>query len=168
MNLANVKLVVTDMDGTLLNRNHEISPLFNALFEELLKHDITFVAASGRPFYGMANKLHHIMDDVIIVAENGGLVVKDNDTLLSNPIKPQHLKELIELILGIENTHPVFCTRHKAYVMSTSQSLLYLLSEYYEHYEVIDSTDSIKDDVYKIALYHEESSERYIYPYVKH
>lgn len=168
MDLRNVKMVVTDMDGTLLNKKHEISPLFNSLFKELLTYNITFVAASGRPFYGMANKLRHIKDDIIIVAENGGLVVKNNETLLSNPIDKKHLCQLLKLIVGIENTHPVFCTRHKAYVMSNSEPLLHLLKEYYGNYEIIQSTDLIDNEVYKIALYHEESSEKYIYPHVKH
>ncbi len=168
MDLSKVKLVVTDMDGTLLNKNHEISPLFNSLFKQLIKHNITFVAASGRPYYGMIDKLHHIKDDIIIVAENGGLIIKDDHTLLSNPIKSDHLKELTDLILTIENTHPIFCTRHKAYVMSNSKPLLHLLSEYYAQYEIITSPEAIQEHVYKIALFHEESSEQYIYPFIKH
>ena len=48
MDLSKVKMVVTDMDGTLLNSQHEVSDKFFFLFEELKKRDIKFVAASGR------------------------------------------------------------------------------------------------------------------------
>ena len=37
MDLSQIKLVVTDMDGTLLNSNHEVSSLFLELFEQLNK-----------------------------------------------------------------------------------------------------------------------------------
>lgn len=167
MNLSQVKLVATDMDGTLLNAHHNISPLFFKLFKKLIKHDIIFVAASGRPYYGMIDKLKVIKDNIIIVAENGGLAVQDNDVFLSNPIKEKNLNRIINKIGDISNAHPVFCTRHKAYVMSKSERLLGLLSEYYNNYQIISTPNAIEEDVYKIALFHEESSEKHIYPHVK-
>ncbi|GAL72795.1 HAD family hydrolase [Jejuia pallidilutea] len=167
MNLSQVKLVVTDMDGTLLNTQHEVSSLFYHLFEKLKQHNIIFVAASGRPYYGMVDKLSSIKNHMIIVAENGGLAIQGNSVFLSNPIKPKNLLRIITIINTIDNTHPVFCTRHKAYVMSKSKPLLNLLQEYYKNYELIDTPEIIEDEVYKVALFHEESSEKYVYPSVK-
>jgi len=60
MDLSQIKLIVTDLDGTLLNSNHEVSDLFFELFEALKKHDILFVAASGRPYYSIIEKLDPI------------------------------------------------------------------------------------------------------------
>lgn len=167
MNLSEVKLVVTDMDGTLLNSYHNISPLFFQLFKKLIKHKVIFVAASGRPYYGMIDKLESIKDNIIIVAENGGLGIHDNDVFLSNPIKRKNFNRIIDKISNINSAHPVFCTRHKAYVMSKSEKLLNLLSEYYSNYQIISSPAAIEEEVYKIALFHEESSEKYIYPYIR-
>lgn len=168
MNLSEVKLVATDMDGTLLNSRHEISPLFFKLFKKLIKHDIIFVAASGRPYYGMIDKLDSIKHHIIIVAENGGLALQNDTTFISNPIKPKNLSRINTIINSIDDVHPVFCSRHKAYVMSKSKQLMGLLSEYYNNYTIIESSDAIDDDIYKIALFHEENSEKHIYPAVKH
>lgn len=168
MNLSEVKLVVTDMDGTLLNKKHQISPLFFKLFNKLIKHDIIFVAASGRPYYGMVDKLDAIKKNVIVVAENGGLAIQNGNTFISNPVKPENLNRINTIINSIDNVHPVFCSRHKAFVMSKSKRLMNLLAEYYNNYTIIDTPDAIDDDVYKIALFHEENSEKYIYPSVKH
>ncbi|GAA3580318.1 HAD family hydrolase [Snuella lapsa] len=168
MNLSQVKLVVTDMDGTLLNSNHEVSSRFFELFKKMKTHDILFVAASGRPYYGIVTKFDTIKDDMIIVAENGGLVVKNGNTLLSNPIKKDNLSEITGLVASLSNVHPVFCTKQKAYVMSKSKPLLDLLSEYYACYELIETPEYIDEDIYKIALFHEENSEKHIYPHVKH
>lgn len=168
MNLSQVKLVVTDMDGTLLNSNHEISTIFFQLFKKLKSHNIIFVAASGRPYYGIIDKLKSIKDDIIIVAENGGLIKKNGETLLSNPIKSSNLSEITKLVNSLKDVHPIFCSQNKAYVMSKSKPLISLLSEYYADYVLIDSVKEVTDDVYKIALFHEESSEKNIYPHVKH
>ena len=43
MNLSNVKLVVSDMDGTLLNSNGKVSSLFFELFQQLKKQNIHFI-----------------------------------------------------------------------------------------------------------------------------
>ena len=65
MDLSQIKMVVTDMDGTLLNSKHEVSPRFFEIFEELKKKDIIFVAASGRQYNSMVAKLESIKTDII-------------------------------------------------------------------------------------------------------
>jgi Cof subfamily protein (haloacid dehalogenase superfamily) len=168
MDLSKVKLVVTDMDGTLLNSKHEVSPLFFELFNKMIAHNILFVAASGRPHYSITEKFEPIKNDIIVVSENGGLVSKKNKILLSTPLKENNLSDIVSLINPLKNTHPVFCGKSKAYVRSSSKMLLNLLTEYYPNYVLIEDTSEIKEPVYKIALFHEENSEKYIYPHVKH
>lgn len=167
MNLANVKMVVSDMDGTLLNSNHEISSRFFKVFKKLQEHKIKFVAASGRPLYSITDKFAAIKDDITIVAENGGLAFEDNNIILSHPIKPKRLAEIRNLVFSIKDVHPVFCSRNKAYVISKSKPLLRLLTEYYANYQHIERADVINESIYKVALYHEKSSEQFVYPYVK-
>ena len=86
MNLSNVKLVVTDMDGTLLNSKHEVSPLFFEQFEQLKAKNIQFVAASGRQYHSILDKLKSIKEHITIVAENGAYVVKNGEELFINAI----------------------------------------------------------------------------------
>lgn len=168
MNLSQIKLVVTDMDGTLLNSNHEVSNLFFNLFDELKKHNILFVAASGRPYYSIIDKLNAIKNDIIVVAENGGIVMKQDELLLSTPIKRNGLFEIESLIDSNNQIHPVFCTRSKAYFKNSSNDQIKFLSEYYPTSNIIDSITEVKEDIIKIALYNTEDSEKNIYPHFKH
>ena len=166
--MKDIKMVVTDMDGTLLNSNHEVSSRFFAVFKALQQENILFVAASGRPYYSIVDKLKQIKDDIIVVAENGGLVIKNETVLLSNIIKPNRLAQLFTLVSTLKDTYPIFCTKHKAYMLRASDDLIKTFSEYYCSYTIIDSFEEIKDDVIKIALYHDINSEKYIFPFVKH
>lgn len=166
--LVNVKLVATDMDGTLLNPNHQVSSIFYNLFEKLKEHNILFVAASGRPFYGITSKLDKIKDDIIIVPENGGLVIKNNEILLSNELKKESISLINNSLQKLPEVNAVYCTKDRAYTDSNSPELLNLLSEYYSNYKRIESIYDIEAPIYKIAIFHKESSERYIYPHVKH
>ncbi|MBF8151282.1 HAD family hydrolase [Winogradskyella sp. F6397] len=166
--MKDIKMVVTDMDGTLLNSNHEVSTKFFDLFKHLKKQDIQFVAASGRPYYSIVKKLQTIESDIIIVAENGGLVIKNEQTLLSNVLNPNRVKELYALVTKIDNTYPIFCTKHKAYIYRASEELVKTFSEYYSAYTIVDNLEEITDDIIKIALYHQTNSEAHIFPHVKH
>ena len=168
MNFSKVKLVISDMDGTLLNSNHEVSSRFFELFHKMTAHNILFVAASGRPHYSIIEKLDIIKDDIIIVSENGGLVSNKTKTLLSTPLKKSEITEIFTHVDSLKATHPVFCGHTKAYVKSNSESFLKLLPEYYPNYKIIQNKSEIDEAIYKVALYHEESSEKYVYPFVKH
>lgn len=164
MDLSQIKLVVTDMDGTLLNSNHEVSTQFLELFKQLKQHHIIFVAASGRPYYGITDKLNEIKSQIIIVAENGGIVVDNDNILLSIPINKNNLHKIEDLIYSNFHIHPIYCTKSKAYFKSNSNGFIKLLSEYYPNFSVINSINEIEEDIIKIALYHHEDSEKHIFP----
>lgn len=166
--MKNVKMVVTDMDGTLLNSNHEVSASFFEIFKDLKQQNILFVAASGRPYYSIVEKLESIKDEIIIVAENGGLIIKDEKVLQSQVINPDRLLDLYDLVTNIDNIYPIFCTKDQAFILRTSDELITVFSEYYSIYTIIDSLEAIKGDVIKIALYHSSNSEAHIFPLVKH
>ena len=48
-----IKLIATDMDGTLLNENGEINKEFKEVFNKLKEKKIMFCAASGRQYYNL-------------------------------------------------------------------------------------------------------------------
>ncbi|MFV9550558.1 HAD family hydrolase [Algibacter sp. PT7-4] len=167
MDLSKIKLVATDMDGTLLNSNHEVSQRFFNVFKNLKKHNIIFAAASGRPYYSILEKLHPIKDDIIFVAENGGLIVKNNKVLLTTHINKTNMCKIIDGLNKLKRIDVVFCTQNKAYIKSLDLDLIKLITEFYPKNSIINSIDEIKEDIIKIALYHKESSETYLYPYFK-
>lgn len=168
MDFSEIKLIATDMDGTLLNSNHEVSNWFYKLFEKIKQHNILFVAASGRPYYGMTSKLAKIKDDIIFVSENGGVTMKNDELLLTNALEKENLEELFNLVISLNNTHAVFCGLEGAFVMSDSEKLRNLLSEFYPVNTVITSINEITAPIFKVALFHEESSEQFIYPHIQH
>ncbi|WP_072764878.1 HAD family hydrolase [Arenibacter nanhaiticus] len=168
MDLSKVKMVVTDMDGTLLNSKHEVSPQFFSLFEELKRRDIQFVAASGRQYNSIADKLHPIKDQITIVAENGAYVRQQEKELLATPLPPETIANALAILKDIEGVHPILCGKTNAYLNGNSDQFINKLKEYYTEFTVIDDITQFKGEILKIAIYHFESSEKYIYPAVQH
>ncbi len=168
MNLSQIKMVVSDMDGTLLNSNHEVSNRFFELFEELKKRNILFVAASGRQYNSMVQKLDAIRDDIVIVSENGAFVKYQNKELLTTPLPKAQVTTILDIVQQSNGMHAALCSKHNAYVGGESKDFISMLSQYYTNFDIIDLSSTIPVEILKVAIYHFESSEEYIYPALKH
>lgn len=168
MDLSQIKMVVTDMDGTLLNSEHQVSDRFFELQQGLKDKGIQFVAASGRQYHSIIDKLAPIKDDIIVIAENGSYVMHKNKELLSTPLNTIVKNNILSEIENIQDIHPVLCTKDNAYLLNTSSEFSAKLKEFYTQYIMLDNLSDYSGEVLKIAIYHFESSEKYIYPAVKH
>lgn len=168
MDLSQIKLVVTDMDGTLLNSDHEVSDRFFELFEQLRKRNILFAAASGRQYNSIVDKLHSIKDDIIVIAENGGFAMQNGIELVSTPLSNTSKNKVLDILKGIDNIHPVLCGKTGAYLHGTSHEFVDKLKEYYTEFEILEDLKKYEGEILKVAIFHFESSEKYIYPAVRH
>ena len=169
MDLSRVKLVVSDMDGTLLNSKNEVSARFFRIHKELSKHNIHFVAASGRQYHSIVDKLAIIKNDITIIAENGAFVAKNEKELLKINLPLKRVKEIIPVLRDIPNIYFTLCGKKSAYIESYDPPFISILKEYYSEYKFVSDLTKVKDDdFFKIAVYHFESSEKHIYPKVKH
>lgn len=170
MDLSNIKLVVSDMDGTLLNSNHEVSNQFFELFKKLQEKNILFCAASGRQHNSIVERLAKIKEDIFVIAENGGVAKKGKEVLLSNFLEAEKVLKILPILREINGTNIVLCCDDAAYIESKDARFINLFQEYYTSFEIIDDLVEIAKNipVYKIAVFHYESSEEYIYPEIKH
>ncbi len=169
IDFSNIKLVVTDMDGTLLNSKGEVSDIFFELFKKLQNKKIQFCAASGRQHNSIVSKLDKIKDDIYVIAENGGIAKKGNQTLLSNFLESEHILQFIPVIRTIPGANMVLCGNDCAFIESKDERFINLFQEYYHSFEQVDDLLKIAKTtpIFKIAVYHFNSSEEFIYPFVK-
>ncbi|KKM00441.1 hypothetical protein LCGC14_1804400 [marine sediment metagenome] len=169
MDLAQVRLVVSDMDGTLLNEKGKVSDRFFKLYEELLALDVHFIAASGRQYFSIIDKLNPIKDGITVIAENGGISQRKDEVLLTMSLNKDTVKILIEKIRELEDAHMVLCGKKQAYVESDHTEFLSIFPEYYIKYaQVDDLLDVVADDeFFKIAVYSFKGSENSTYPAFK-
>ena len=167
MDLSKVKMVVSDMDGTLLNSNHEVSNRFFELFEVLKKRNILFAAASGRQYNSIVDKLDKIKNDILVIAENGGYVVHREEELLSTPLPKDQRTQVLQTLEKVPYTYPVLCGKRGAYLNNQSEAFVDLLRQYYSEFTIVDDLNKVEADILKVAVYHFESSEKFIYPQVR-
>ncbi len=71
--MADIKLVFTDVDGTLVTKEKILTERAIAAVKELRKRGIVFAVTSGRPPKGMAMLIEPLAIDTPIAGFNGGL-----------------------------------------------------------------------------------------------
>lgn len=168
MDFSGIKLVVTDMDGTLLNSEHEVSTHFFKLFHQLKQRNILFAAASGRQYSSIADKLSPIKEDIIIIAENGGFAMEKGIELVSTPLESAFKDTILNILEKLPHIHPVICTKDRALLRNDSTAFIEQLKEYYTQFDLVEDLKTYEGEIMKIAIYHPEDSEKYIYPSVRH
>lgn len=162
-----IKLVVTDMDGTLLDDNHEINESFWETLGNLKEKGVQFCVASGRQYYNLLEKFKGHEKDMIFIAENGTIVMKNNEELFSKTLNKDGIKEIVKIARNLEGVYTVLCGKNSAYIETKDQKFILEVEKYYHHYEILDSLDEVTDEILKIALFHFDSAENFIYPYYK-
>ena len=84
-------------------------------------------------------------------------------------LSQKKIDDLLPLIKNLDNVYTVLCGKNSAYIETKNEKFISILNEYYSKYNIVDDLSTVQDDdFFKIAIYHFESSETYIYPSVKH
>lgn len=166
--MKDIKLIVTDMDGTFLNSKYEVSPDFPKVYEELKKRDILFVPASGRQMSGITKYFGEIKDEIGFIAENGGYVVYKNEEIFADKLSQSSIAGIIRAVREISNARAVLSAKGNSYYESSDHTFVDYFSKYYiENQKREDLTQEVDDSVFKIAVYHPVSAEEFLYPALK-
>ncbi|MDB8791326.1 HAD family hydrolase [Romboutsia sp. 1001216sp1] len=147
-----IKLIATDMDGTLLNNNNEIHHDFIDVFEKLQEKDIIFAAASGRQYFNLLKRFEDVKDKMMFIAENGTIVVYKGEEIFINSLDRNIAKELVNIGRNIENSNVILCGKNSAYIESTDEEFIKEVEKYYEKYEVVKDVNEIEDDILKVTI----------------
>src|SRR5580700_1397668 len=94
-----IKLLIADVDGTLVTQNKELTPRAIAAVDKLRQAQIAFAITSGRPPRGMAMLIQPLKITTPISAFNGGLFVRPDLSIVDSKtipadIAPQVVKTL--------------------------------------------------------------------------
>jgi 6-phosphogluconolactonase len=97
-----VKLVVADVDGTLVTKSKELTPRAKAAVAALRDAGIAFAVTSGRPPRGMATLVEPLGLTTAVAAFNGGMLVQpDLTTIIEQRSLPKAAAvEVVERLLA--------------------------------------------------------------------
>jgi Cof subfamily protein (haloacid dehalogenase superfamily) len=166
MDFSSVRLVASDMDGTLLNTNHELSPDFFAIFNRMRSKGILFSAASGRQYQNLYNCFPDIQDEIIFIAENGSYVMHQGKELHIQPMDRDLTRDILKRTKRLPNVLTILCGKKNAYIDNNDPAFVERLSRYYDAYTIVDDLTKVDDDDFlKIAICDLSGAEQNSYPH---
>lgn len=147
-----IKLIVTDMDGSLLNDAKQLPADFFEVFTELQRRKIIFAVASGRQYYTLQQEFYDIRDSVYFIAENGSYVAYRDKVLHLDAMPHADVVEIILKGREVEDAFLIVCGKDGAYVENSNIDFLNEAKKYYRRLEIVEDLTQIQDDILKVTL----------------
>ncbi len=163
-----IKLIVADLDGTLLNSNHQLPTDFWEVEKMLSDKNILLAIASGRQFYNIIEIFDAIKKRTIFLAENGTYSYYKGKELFVNPMPMHNAIEFIKIGRNIPNAFVIFCGKNGAYVENTNPKFIAEASKYYKRLEIVPDLTQVQDEVLKITMCDFGDVPTNSYTYFKH
>ncbi|WP_270940918.1 HAD family hydrolase [Romboutsia lituseburensis] len=163
-----IKLIATDMDGTLLNSNHEIPNNFKETISSLKEKDIMFAISTGRNYLDISYKFDDYKDELLFICENGTGIYYKDECIYSKFLKMDTIKRLVELGRNVENAYPMLCGTKGIYL--EDEKVLEKLNELFPMNLPVINVDSlldVDDGIFKVNMFDLTDAETNSYPIFK-
>lgn len=98
-----IRLIISDIDGTILDNQHQVDPELKDIIPLLNREQIPFVLASARSPLGMEPIAHELgLGDNPLACYNGALVIKGDpqayETIIEHPLDKKEIRTFLELV----------------------------------------------------------------------
>ena len=155
---VDLRLVVADMDGTLLDGQGRVPRRLDTVVARMHEHGVVFVPASGRQLANLRATLGATITQSPIIAENGTIVVQGDDEIHRETITRSDAVTVVHTTRALceqgLDVGPVIATRDRAYVDRIDERFVRQCAFYYAALEPVeDVLDLALDNVLKIAVY---------------
>lgn len=112
-----VKLIASDMDGTLLDENGRVPPETFGLILALRECGVRFVASSGRRYDRLCDFFSPVKDRMDFVASNGAQVFADGVQIDREVYSHLAIRRLAKTVAMFPNMHLALFDRTKSYLL---------------------------------------------------
>lgn len=151
-----IKLVVSDIDGTLLPEGtDQINPQMYQVIRSLKEKGITFVAASGRQYASMRHVFEPVADDILFIAENGSVIMQQEKILYSNFIRPELARRLVRHLRTYEDGEIMLSVPEQIYLEQDGRVRELMEKGYRARFELVPDLLLCCDHTNKITIYRE-------------
>ncbi|MGN0804767.1 MAG: HAD-IIB family hydrolase [Candidatus Coproplasma sp.] len=147
-----IKLIASDLDGTLIPPTKIIPEETFSLIEKFTSLGGVFVPSSGRQLPNLKKLFTPVLDKIAIIAENGGLVWYKGEIIYSDPTPSEGVKRAIEVIRGEEGLYPVISCADCAYYEDDYPQFVETFKRSYSSYKKVDDLIAIADSVTALKI----------------
>ena len=162
---TNIKLICSDIDGTLLQYGKKtLEAEILSQIKALSARGILFCPASGRQYTSLRLLFEPVADCCVFLCENGGVLFKDEQCIAENPM-PRALAEEIarDMWQNSDGQGEVMLSgQNCAYLMERGLGMLDRIRFIGNRYKVIADPSEIPEEIVKVSVYLHEGVAPYV------
>ena len=151
--LKKIKLIVTDLDGAILNSKNEISSSTKSLVKKLNAKGIRLTFASGRPFSAMGNFISELNIELPVISLDGCCICypESGQVIYESFVPAKYVSNALSLadeyLLNV-----VLCQNKAIYYTDSNSVVKDLMYKFGARYKKISSYDEIKEKTLEIVF----------------
>ncbi|MBD5113046.1 MAG: HAD family hydrolase [Ruminococcaceae bacterium] len=148
-----IKLIASDLDGTLLDDEKHLPSDFFEVFDELERRRIQFAVASGRTYSAVGHLFpEEYRSKITFICDNGACVIKNGKTLHTKALDRETYEELLTACAEIGGLKPIVCAESGIFHLGYSEDFRADVSRYYLHHSAVENLYVVPDPIYKFTV----------------
>lgn len=116
-----IKLVIVDLDRTLLNDNGELHKDFPRYFQKLKDNNVKLGVATTRPYLSIQRIFGKYMSEIVGVCDNGNTIFQGNQSHIIHVFEPEEMQSFIALAEKEPNIGLYFSSQKNLYAKSLEE-----------------------------------------------
>ena len=156
-----IKLIVSDIDGTLLeDGGNALNPqLFDTILK-LRKQGVQFAAASGRQWASIEQVFDPVKEKIFYLSDNGAYIGCHGRNLFLNTLDRSVVMDMVADVRKREDLDIMISGPDVVYLETKNQKFVDWMVEGYKfRVMVVDDLTAVDDQFIKISIYKKESVE---------
>ena len=145
-----IKLIASDLDGTLLDDKKKLPSDFHEVFRKMRENGIRFATASGRDLNGADRYFPEYKEDMYFITDNGANIYHGDENLLCRTFDKSLSDEIIDFMTE-RKMNILVCAKSGSYLDSTNEEFVQKMSRHYSKCTAVDDLKAI-EDVFKISV----------------
>ena len=148
-----IRLVVTDIDGTLLPEGtHTLNPEYFEVIEKLRERGMQFAAASGRHWKSIDQLFGPVRDKIFYIADNGAYLGTSKRDLFVHTLPRDIAMDIIREARKLDGVEVAASCANEAYMEIQGRTWKWLQEGYQYSMHLIDDLTKVEDGIIKLAL----------------
>ena len=154
-----IKLIASDMDGTLLDDKKRLPNDFFEVIDRLHDRGIHFAISSGRTYYALDHLFPaEYLKKMDFICDNGAVVISRGETVSVCALSRETFLELLDACDRIGGLKVLVCAAKGTYHLQDSPEFNAEIAKYYKYHYPVDDLRSVDDVIYKLAIFDENGT----------
>ncbi len=151
-----IKLIASDMDGTLLNSEKQPPQDFEAVLDALCRRGIAFAAATGRDHTSVCRNLGAAAEKMHFLCDNGASLYRGGTLLEAHPLPHGLLSRIWAVLQRTGAVNALLCAEKNRYCTSSDDAFLRQMQRHYPDTTLCTDPAAVTEPLFKISVWYPE------------